>query len=175
MKPMPLRPLSRLLTAGTWVVLACNALALALLPFALAWRYSASAAKPVFLMPPTAVVDVSRVDYAVSLLVYYPCGACTLAALWQARSVLRGMSTGAPFSSLNALRVRRVSFCCFAISGLTCARLAYQLANYPLSSIIWYYNTLFVPFFAAAGLFFLILAEIFRQAAELREENSLVI
>ena len=175
MRPVPLRPLSRLLTAGIWIVLACNLLALGFLPFILAWRYGASAARPVFFAWPATVFPAARTDYAVSLLVYYPCGACTFTALWQTRRVLRSMTSGAPFSWRNALCVRRVAICCFLISGLTGIRLIYQLASYPLSHVIWYYNTLFVPFFAAAGLFVLTLAEVFRQAAALSEDNSLVI
>ena len=175
MQPVPLRPLSRLLTAGTWAVLVCNALALAVLPFVLAWRYSAGASRPEFLAWPAAVALGARPDYVVSLLVYYPCGACTFTALWQVRRVLVDMASGSPFSMRNALCVRRVAVCCFIISALACARLAFHLASYPLSHVIWYYNTLFVPFFAAVGLFFLALAEVFRQAAELREDNSLVI
>ena len=175
MRPVPVRPLSRLLTVGTCVVLACNILALVFLPFVLAWRYSDAAARPVFLAWPAMVTASARADYAVSLLVYYPCGVCTLTALWQVVRILRDMSGGATFNLRNTLRVRRMAVCCFIISGLSCARLIFHLASYPLSHVIWYYNTLFVPFFAAAGLFFLMLAEVFRQAAELREDNSLVI
>ena len=175
MQPVPLRPLSRLLAAGIWLALACNVLALGVLPFMLAWRYSANAAKPVFLAWPAAVVPAARPDYAVSLLVYYPCGACTLTSLWQARRILAGMASGEPFTRRNALSVRRIAACCFVISAFAFGRLVFQLAKYPLSHVIWYYNTLFVPFFAAVGLFFLMLAEVFRQAAELREDNSLVI
>ena len=175
MRPVPLRPISRLLTAGTWAVLACNALVLGLLPFILAWRYSANAKFPRFLAWPTAVIPAAQTDYVVALLVFFPCGVCTFTALWQVRRVMHGMASGVTFSWQNALCVRRVAVCCFLISGLTCVRLVFHLASYPLSHVIWYYNTLFVPLFAAAGLFFLMLAEVFRQAAELREDNSLVI
>ena len=175
MRPVPFRPISQLLTAGTWIMLACNALSLGLLPFILAWRYSANAKFPKFLAWPTAVVTSARADYVVALLVFFPCGLCTFTALWQVRRVLQGMASGATFSWQNALCARRVAVCCFIISGLTGARLVFHLASYPLSHVIWYYNTMFVPFFAATGLFFLMLAEVFRQASELREDNSLVI
>jgi hypothetical protein len=175
MRPVPVRPLSRALSVCVWFVILCNVIVLCLLPFILAWRYSSLHSLMVFLVRPKFVYPALWGEYILSLWVFYPCGLCTLAALWQSRNILRNMVTDTPFSMRNARCMRRIAVCCFIIAGCTLVREIYWLMLYPLTQIIWYYNTFFVPFFAVAGLFCLLLAEFFRQAGELREENSLVI
>jgi hypothetical protein len=168
-----MKPLSRLLEWAVWGILLCNVASLILLPFVLAWRYGPPSFD--YLASPSAVLPELRGDYAVSLTVFYLCGLCTLAAMWQCRGVLKNTRLDSPFTLKNALYMRRVAWCCFLISGFVLVREIYLLTLYPLSRIIWYYNTLFIPFFAVAGLFCLLLAECLRKAAELREDNSLVI
>ena len=102
-------------------------------------------------------------------------GCCTAVILWQARRVLATIRKGRPFSTENAVSLNRSAVCCFLIAAAALARTAFSVWLYrsplPLAS----YNALFVPLFAMAGLLCLVMAALFRQAAEMKAENDLTI
>lgn len=116
--------------------------------------------------------EVHRLVLAAFLVVS---GVCTAAILLQARRVLKTIAAGTPFSPENAVSLRRAAACCFVIAGAALARVLFSVWFYrsplPLAS----YNALFVPMFAMGGLLCLVMSALFRQAAELKEENDLTI
>lgn len=112
---------------------------------------------------------------ALLTLFFLLCGVCTAVILWQARRILITIQEGNPFQSANAVSMRRAAVCCWAISGLALARLvlwSWWTRNLaPLAT----YNTLAIPVFFMGGLLFLVMSALFRQAADLKEDQDLTI
>ena len=116
---------------------------------------------------------VWREPYAAVLTLFLlACGICTAVILWQARRVLDTVIAGDPFQAVNAKSLGRAAVCCFVISLAALVRLAHQVAVYGRFTA---YNALFVPMFLMAGLLCLVMSALFRQAAQLKEENDLTI
>ena len=103
------------------------------------------------------------------------CGVCTAVILWQGRRVLDTVLRGEPFTRDNAANLRRAAVCCFLISGAALLRTVWGLFYYRGPGPLFTYNALFVPVFFMAGLLCLVVSALFRQAAELKEENDLTI
>ena len=103
------------------------------------------------------------------------CGICTAVILWQGRRVLGTILTGAPFRAENGVSLRRAALCCFLISAAALARVVWGLFYYRSAAPLLTYNALFVPIFLMAGLLCMVMSALFRQAAELKEENDLTI
>ena len=102
-------------------------------------------------------------------------GICTAIILWQCYRVLKTILRGEPFTMKNAVSLRRAAVCGFLISAAALVRLVFSLfytrSLLPLTT----YNALFVPIFAMFGLLCLVMGALFRQAAELKAENDLII
>ena len=102
-------------------------------------------------------------------------GVCAAVILWQCRRVLSTILRGEPFSTENAVSLRRAAVCGFLIAAAALVRLVFSLfytrSLLPLTT----YNALFVPIFAMFGLLCLVMSALFRQAAELKAENDLTI
>ena len=81
----------------------------------------------------------------------------------------------APFSVQNALRLRRAAACAFLIAAAAVIRTVWGLWFYQSLRPLATYNALFVPVFAVFGLLCLVMAALFRQAAEMQAENDLTI
>lgn len=103
------------------------------------------------------------------------CGACGAVILWQARIVLGNLSEGRMFAGANKNAMIRAGICCFVISAASAARLTVNLCTYRSWAPLVTYTAFFVPVFAFAGLIFLVAAALFAGAAELKEDNDLVI
>ena len=103
------------------------------------------------------------------------CGTCTAIILWQGKRVLDTILKGDPFVLDNAKSLKRAAVCCFVISGAALARLIWGFAYYQSIAPLLTYNALFVPIFLMGGLLFMVMSALFRQAAELKEENDLTI
>lgn len=103
------------------------------------------------------------------------CGCCTAIILWQARQVLDTILIGEPFSLKNAANMKRAAVCCLVISVAAFARLIWGFFYYKSIAPLLTYNGLFVPVFAMGFLLFMVMSTLFRQAAELKEENDLTI
>ncbi len=108
-------------------------------------------------------------------LFFWVCGVCTALILWQAKKVLDTILEGNPFQISNARSLKRAAVCCFLISGAALARLVWGLAYYRSIGPLLTYNALFVPMFFMAGLLCLVMSALFRQAAELKEDQDLTI
>ena len=106
---------------------------------------------------------------------YWLCGACTAVILWQAKKVLDTILRGSPFQTANARALKRAAFCCWVISGAALVRLLWWFWHDGTLAPLFTYTALFVPGFFMAGLLFLVMSALFRQAAELQEDRDLTI
>lgn len=103
------------------------------------------------------------------------CGCCTAAILRQARRILDTVLEGNPFQRANAVSMRRAAVCCWGIGAAALVRLTVELLWLRATAPLYTYNTLFIPVFLMAGLLFLVMSALFRQAAELKEDQDLTI
>ena len=108
-------------------------------------------------------------------LFFWVCGTCTALILWQARSVLDTILGGNPFQLKNARALNRAAVCCWVISGAALVKLALWLWLERNIAPLFTYTTLFIPAFLMAGLLFQVMSALFRQAAELKEDQDLTI
>ena len=108
-------------------------------------------------------------------LFFWVCGTCTALILWQARSVLDTILAGNPFQLKNARALNRAAVCCWVISGAALVKLALWLWMERNIAPLFTYTTLFIPAFLMAGLLFQVMSALFRQAAELKEDQDLTI
>lgn len=114
-------------------------------------------------------------DWVVLSLFLLSCGACTAVILWQGKRVLDTILLGEPFAKGNAANLKRAAVCCFLISGAALVRLIWGFTYYRSIGPLFTYNALFVPVFFMAGLLFQVMSALFRQAAELKEDQDLTI
>ena len=93
------------------------------------------------------------------------CGICTALILLQ----------GAPFSTQNAVSLRRAAVCSFCIAEVALLRTIWGLWFYQSLRPLATYNAFFVPIFTMFGLLCLVMSALFRQATEMKVENDLTI
>lgn len=108
-------------------------------------------------------------------LFFWVCGVCTALILWQAKKVLDTILEGNPFQISNARSLKRAAVCCWVISGVALLRLVWWLWHDRTAAPLFTYNTLFIFAFLMAGLLFQVMSALFRQAAELKEDQDLTI
>jgi len=108
-------------------------------------------------------------------LFFWTFGSCTALILWQARKVLDTILAGTPFRMSNARSLKRAAVCCWVISAAALARLILWLGFEGNPAPLFTYNALFIPGFLMAGLLFQVMSALFRQAAELKEDQDLTI
>ena len=113
--------------------------------------------------------------HAVLTVFLWACGICTAIILWQARRVLNTILTGKTFSMANAANMKRAGICCLIISAAALVRLIWGFFHYKTIAPLLTYNALFVPVFFMGFLLCMVMSALFRQAAELKEENDLTI
>ena len=123
-----------------------------------------------------AWVGVWGAPYSALLtLFYWVCGLSCLVILWQAKRVLDTLLAGTPFCRANAESLTRAAAACWVISASAVIRaVCWFWAEKDLSPLFTY-NTLFIPGFFMAGLLFQVMSALFRQAAELKEDQDLTI
>lgn len=105
----------------------------------------------------------------------WACGICTAIILWQARRVLDTILAGMTFSMYNADNMKRAGICCLVIAAAALGRLIWGFCYYKSIAPLLTYNALFVPIFAMGFLLCMVMSALFRQAAEMKEENDLTI
>lgn len=108
-------------------------------------------------------------------LAYWLCGICSAVILWQAKKVLDTILRENPFQMANARALKRAAICCWIISGAALVRLLWWFWHDGTLAPLFTYTALFVPGFFMAGLLFLVMSALFRQAAELQEDQDLTI
>lgn len=108
-------------------------------------------------------------------LFFWTCGVCTALILWQAKEVLDTVLEGEPFQMRNAEALNRAAVCCWVISVAALVKLVVWLTLEKTVAPLFTYTTLFIPGFLMAGLLFQVMSALFRQAAELKEDQDLTI
>ena len=103
------------------------------------------------------------------------CGVCSAQMLYQARRVLDTILAGTPFVLKNALALKRAAACCWVIAGAALLRMILELIALKNPAPLITYNAAAVPIFFMGGLLFLVMSALFRQAAELQEDQDLTI
>jgi len=103
------------------------------------------------------------------------CGVCSLIILRQADRILDTILAGEPFQTANAKSMKRAALCCWTITLLAAIRLVLELLWTKSTQPLYTYNTLAIPVSLTAGLLFLVMSALFRQAAELQEDQDLTI
>lgn len=117
-----------------------------------------------------------REQYACVLTLFLLfCGVCTAIILWQARGVLTTIVKENTFTIPNAKRMKVAAICCFLIGGAALARTIWGFFYFASIQPLFTYNTVFCPLFVMGGLLCMVMSALFRQAAELKEENDLTI
>ena len=116
-------------------------------------------------------------DLEVGLLsvFFWTCGVCTALILWRAKEVLGTILAGNPFQQANGEALGRAARYCWIISAAALVKLALWLALEKNIAPLFTYTTLFIPGFLMAGLLFQVMSALFRQAAELKEDQDLTI
>lgn len=105
-------------------------------------------------------------SYPFMLLFIALCGIAMLGILLEIYRILRRIRRGEPFARHNAASFRRVALLAFALSALFLGKMFFS------PSIL---TLLCIGVFLLLGLFMLVLSELFRLAAQIREENALTI
>ena len=75
----------------------------------------------------------------------------------------------------NARSLKRAAVCCLVVALVALVRTVWAVAFYHSIIPVFTYNTLFVPLFLMGFLLCMVMSALFRQAAELKEENDLTI
>lgn len=131
---------------------------------------------PIFMLALASWMEVFHdVVHLLYTVFFLTCGSCSLIILRQARCILDTILEGNPFQIANANSMRRAAVCCWVVSGAAFVRMIAELMRHHSTAPLYTYNTLFVPVFLMAGLLFLVMSALFRQAAELKEDQDLTI
>ena len=105
-------------------------------------------------------------DYNFMLAFIIFCGIAALIILWQARHLLSNISKDNPFTKSNSVCLMRAAY-----GGLLIA-LAFTVKMFVSPSAL---TLLCLAVFLLFGLFMIVLSELFKQAAQIKEENELTI
>ena len=103
------------------------------------------------------------------------CGISSAQILYQARRVLDTILAGSPFVGKNAQALKSAAVCCWVISGAALLRMILEIIALKNPAPLITYNAAAVPIFFMGGLLFLVMSALFRQAAELQEDQDLTI
>lgn len=95
------------------------------------------------------------------------CGICTAVLLWQARCILSTIIAQTPFQRSNARSMKRAAASCWGIALLAAVRMAVWFLRLRSAAPLFTFTALFIPVSLMAGLLFLVMSALFRQAAEL--------
>ena len=164
MKKNSVQGVARLLRILVYIVLGCNVVCLPLVPYFVLMSILIQSLK------------VLTVPYAIAMIVFFwICGCCTAVILWQAKRILDTILAGNPFQMVNAVSMGRAAGACWVISAVALIRFVAETIILWNPITFFTYNTLFIPCFFMAGLLFKVMGALFRQAAELQEDQDLTI
>lgn len=108
----------------------------------------------------------SKDNYTFLLVLLYFTGLFCLGIVFEMRKIFNTLNRRDPFMMDNVTSLRRMSIGAFVISG------AYVVKIIFFNSFL---TVIIAMIFFIAGLFLVILAEVFKQAVEFKEENDLTI
>jgi hypothetical protein len=93
-------------------------------------------------------------------------GAFALIILWELRNMFKTVIKADPFIKENVISLKRMGICAFVISAIMAIRLLFVITPAALVLIL---------VFLIAGLFSLVLSQVFNQAVIYKQENDLTI
>ena len=99
-------------------------------------------------------------------VIFMIAGLLALIILWELRNMFKTVIKEDPFVRENVRSLKRMGVSAFAISGMMVARLFFVIT--PAALVL-------VAVFAIAGLFSLVLSQVFDQAVTYKQENDLTI
>lgn len=117
-----------------------------------------------------------RVNFFISTIIFFIGTSSLILILYSLRLILRSVLEVNPFTMSNVKSLKNISICCFVITGCYLINffLNGQFKSFSLISIDSkgiHTDMEFLIFFFA-GLFVLILAQVYKQAVEVKEEND---
>lgn len=107
-----------------------------------------------------------REYYFLFCIIFILAGIFALIILWELRSMFKTVLKGDPFVIENVKSLKRMGICAFLIAAAMCIRLIFVMT---ITALI------LVLVFAIAGLFSLVLSQVFDQAVTYKQENDLTI
>ncbi len=112
------------------------------------------------------VLGPSRENYYFLLVLMYITGFLALCVVYEMRKIFKTLNKKSPFVIDNVKSLNRIAYACFVISA------AYIVKILFFSSFL---TVVISMVFIIAGLFSMVLAGVFRQAVEVKEENDMTI
>ena len=108
----------------------------------------------------------ASIGYMLTLFVstFYPCAVFAYGALYNLVRLLLNIRRDDTFVPRNVVYLRRISWCCFIVAGITAVSCAFYLP-YAMVAIAA----------AFAGLMLRVVKNVMQSAVEIREENELTI
>jgi hypothetical protein len=104
--------------------------------------------------------------YTPFCIIFMLAGIFALAIIWDLRNMFRTVIRGNPFVRENVVSLKRMGICAFIISFIMAVRLFFVIT--PAALVL-------VFVFLVAGLFSLVLSQVFDQAVTYKQENDLTI
>lgn len=99
-------------------------------------------------------------------VIFFVAGVFAIVILWELRNMFKTVINENPFVKENVNSLRRMGICSFAISVSMAVRLVFVIT--PAALVL-------VAVFLIAGLFSLVLSQVFDQAITYKQENDLTI
>ena len=109
---------------------------------------------------------IFKVFYLPFCIIFILAGIVALIILWDLRKMFRSVILENPFVRDNVSSLKRMGICAFVIAGLMAIRLVFVIT--PAACVL-------VLVFLIAGLFSLVLSQVFEQAVTYKQENDLTI
>jgi len=115
------------------------------------------------LIPSAFIAEDIRLQFTVVLILS---GIAALHILWTLRCIFKTLLNTNPFTLENVDALRKMAVAAFVIAAL-----------YIIKCLFWFTlgTAIIVIIFAIAGLFSLVLADVFKQAVQYKEENDLTV
>jgi hypothetical protein len=104
--------------------------------------------------------------YVPFCIIFMIAGVFALILLWQLRNIFKSIILEDPFVKENVKSLKRMGICAFVIATTMLARLFFVIT--PAALVL-------VAVFSIAGLFSLVLSQVFDQAVTFKQENDLTI
>lgn len=99
-------------------------------------------------------------------IIFMIAGVFTLVIVWDLRNMFKTVVSENPFVKENVISLKRMGVCAFIIAVLMAIRLVFAIT--PAALVL-------VAVFSVAGLFSIVLSQVFDQAVTYKQENDLTI
>ncbi len=99
-------------------------------------------------------------------IIFMIAGVFALVIIWELRNMFKTIISENPFVKENVTSLKRMGICAFFIAAIMTARLIFVIT--PAALVL-------VAVFTVAGLFSLVLSQVFDQAVTYKQENDLTI